>query len=294
MRKLLLSSVIIFAISFIAKSQQIPNPGFETWNSQGPFEMPDQWAGSPAVTKSTDAHSGTYTINLKSDIFTNPQTQNTDSIPGICVTGQPGMGPGVKGIDGYPSTARPDSFTGWYKYAPIGQDDFAIAVTLTKWNTSTNQRDIISNTIYVGTAASSYTRFSFPLNYSSGATPDSVAIVLASSDPQQRKLGSILLVDDIAFVTKIASGISSQKDDSPDFLLYPNPAKNILNFTLVHSLSQSNSIRILNSGGKTIYIYSGIQSNIGIDISQFASGIYFIQLIDNRTKQANTKKFVIE
>lgn len=257
--------------------------------------MPAQWAGSPSVTKSTDAHSGTYAINLKADTFTNPQTQKTDSIPGICVTGQPGMGPGVKGIDGYPSTARPDSFTGWYKYAPIGQDDFAIVVTLTKWNTSTNQRDIISNTMYIGSAASSYTRFSFPIMYSSNNNmPDSITIMLASSDPQTRKLGSVLLVDDIAFVTKIGSGIETQKQSSLDLNLYPNPAKNILNFTINNLSSQSNNIKILNAVGKTIYLGSATQSMNGIDISQYSTGVYFIQLIDNNTKQYTTKKFVIE
>lgn len=85
---------------------------------------------------------------------------------------------------GSPVTVNPLAFKGYYYID--GSYPGLIEVLLSKYNTTTHQRDTIgltSHTLSV-TATHAYVPFSFPLNYSvSGVTADSITVVIYSSKP---------------------------------------------------------------------------------------------------------------
>lgn len=76
------------------------------------------------------------------------------------------------------------------------------------------------------------------------------------------------------------------------FSLFPNPAKKEVN--LLWNQSDDVSIRIFNSLGKLMYYSKNQNSNTNfkIDISQYASGLYFVKV--NNAKGEITKKLIVE
>ena len=64
------------------------------------------------------------------------------------------------------------------------------------------------------------------------------------------------------------------------FTLYPNPVKDLINITFNDYISHELSIVIYNTLGTVIHRSSVNQSNVNIDISEYPSGIYIVQVID--------------
>ena len=94
--------------------------------------------------------------------------------------------------------------------------------------------------------------------------------------------------------TNTAIGIIEKNKDEKDFLLYPNPANDKLYVSFIDPTMVAYYIRITNSVGKTIYMLPRPELSNGLDISTLTSGIYFIQLTDEKTKLTTTKKFIKE
>jgi hypothetical protein len=276
MNKPFILITILASISFNASSQSIPNNGFETWatNPPTPFETAESWAGGPSISKSTNAHSGSFAIQLQTAVFTNPNTSETDTIPGNAFTGTPGAGPGMPGTPGFAFTNRPDSLTGWYTFSPVGNDVNEIRVTLSRWDALTLQREEIANSVFSCNPSDIYTRFSFPIQYNNSNTPDTASIEIRSSNSPMEApvLGSILLVDDLEFTTADQTGFSLI-ETSPSFRIFPNPANDFLNIS-----SKNNAeMKIINAVGQTMEsIQLNSNSIIRISTSKYPNGIYFI------------------
>ncbi|MEI6524362.1 MAG: T9SS type A sorting domain-containing protein [Bacteroidota bacterium] len=284
MKKIHLIFLNLFCVFILAKAQQIPNGGFENWTTQGPFEMPEAWDGRPSASKSTDMHSGNYAIKFETATFTNPQTSTLDTLPGVANTGMPGTGPGLPGIRGFASNARPDSLTGWYKYSPVGLDSFVVRVVISKWNSTNNSRDEISNVTFFGSAANNYTRFSFPIHYLNNEIPDTIIVELINTLVQPPGIltpGTILLIDDLAFVGNVPNSVSKvNKEDQ--LKCFPNPA----NESITISNLSSTNIVLMNQIGKTIKVINTNNLNsIKLDVSEFDNGIYFIKQSNGATQK---------
>ena len=267
---------LLISASLSVYSQTIPNNGFETWTitPPAPFETAEGWAGGPSISKSTNAHSGSFAIQLQTAIFTNPNNGETDTISGNAFTGTPGMGPGMPGIPGFAFTNRPDSLTGWYTFSPIGNDMNEIRVTLSRWDAVSLQREEIANSIFSCNPSELYSRFSFPIQYNSSNIPDTATIEIRSSNSpiEAPILGSILLVDDLEFTSADQTGFS-HIETSSSFRIFPNPANDFLNVT-----SRDNGqIKIINALGQTMEsIQLNANSIISITTSNYSNGIYFI------------------
>jgi hypothetical protein len=277
MRKIYLNIAFFAASICTINAQVVPNSSFETWSQNGPFETPSNWNVSPAASKSTDAHTGTYSLQLKTGIFTNPQTQTIDTIPGMAVTGQQGMGPGNQGANGYPFASRPDSLFFWYKYQAQNNDSFVVRINLTKWNS--NARDVISDLIFKAAASSKYTRVAIAIPYLLNSVPDSASIqILSSLSPRENLiLGSTLLIDDIGFVSNNSSIEQDISNSNPRILIYPNPCAN----TLRLSDFISDYIKVIDIYGAVVF-EQNTQGKDSFELStmSFAPGIYFIVLND--------------
>ncbi len=276
-RNIILSTIFSGLFQFLG-AQTIPNSGFETWVQQGPGMVPTAWGTTPTSTKSTDAHGGSFAVQCKTDSFTDPMG-NVKIMPGIIFLGKRGMGPNTPNLPGSPFNIRPDSFIGWFKYAPKGQDAFKVDVLFTKWNTTWNKQDTIGTAVYMGDAANNYTKFSMPIEYSSWATPDSVQISFGSGNPQNPELGSTLIIDDISFVTKPNASV---KEQNIQFNVFPNPTNGII--TINHNIAKTLDIYKLDGSRIKSYQIEG-QENVQIDLSYLANGMY---LISNNKNQHTT------
>ena len=292
-KKFLTSLMLLWLLIFQVNAQNIPNAGFESWSVVGPFESANGWGGPPSVSKSTDMHSGAFAIKLVTDTFTNPQLQTLDTLPGICYTGTQGMGPGNPGVKGYAFTDRPDSIIGLFKYAPNLNDSFIIKVDISRWDITNNVRENIGSAILSGAAANNYTRFSLPISYNSNAIPDSAVIELSNTNlipPAAAILGSVLLVDDLAFVTNATSGIKS--NNQSEINLYPNPANEKLYFSNASSIIAN--VAIYNALGELVMSVQNQNLMNGIAIETLNAGIYYCKIIEAQTGQTSVKKIVVE
>jgi len=95
-------------------------------------------------------------------------------------------------------------------------------------------------------------------------------------------------------VTNTITTVNENIINENEFMLYPNPAKNILNVSFDKSYMQVYYIRIINSSGKTLMMLPKPNLENGIDINGLKSGTYFLQLTDDKNKLTNTKKFIKE
>lgn len=277
MRKIYLSIAIVTVSLCNINGQTVPNSSFETWSQNGPFETPNNWNVSPAASKSTDVHTGTYSLQLKNGIFTNPQTQAIDTIPGIATTGQQGMGPGNEGTNGYSFGARPDSLVFWYKYQAQNNDSFVVRLNLTKWNSGV--KDMISNLIYIGGASSRYTRVAIAIPYLLNSQPDTASIqIISSLSPRENLiLGSTLLIDDIGFISNSSAVEQNTITNNVQVSIYPNPFNN--SFTIANF--NSDNIKLIDIYGAVVLEQNTRNiETIDISTSSLAPGIYFIVLND--------------
>jgi len=96
------------------------------------------------------------------------------------------------------------------------------------------------------------------------------------------------------FVVTNPIGLNELSKAQIDFSLFPNPATDRLYIAFTNTQNKAYYVRILNSIGKTIFMLPKPELENGIDISGLKSGIYFIQLTDDKTKTTISKKFIIE
>jgi hypothetical protein len=96
------------------------------------------------------------------------------------------------------------------------------------------------------------------------------------------------------FVVVDNTGVGNIEKPSGDYTVYPNPATMRIYFNFTDPSMQVYYVTITNSVGRTMCMLPRPQLGTGIDISNYAPGIYFVQLIDEKTKTTITKKFVKE
>ncbi|MFN3753499.1 S8 family serine peptidase [Flavobacterium sp.] len=95
----------------------------------------------------------------------------------------------------------------------------------------------------------------------------------------------------------IANGVEGLNLNTRDYNLddsifvYPNPANNVLNYNIKNNIEIS-SININDISGKEVFRNANSASNSAIDVSNLASGVYFITFQSD--KNSVTKKFVKE
>jgi photosystem II stability/assembly factor-like uncharacterized protein len=94
--------------------------------------------------------------------------------------------------------------------------------------------------------------------------------------------------------TKIPITTSVEKIETNIFVIYPNPATNVLTVENSNTNSLINQIFIQNSMGEDVKEFKNINlisNQINLDISSLPSGIYFIKIIDLKAT-VNTQKFI--
>lgn len=273
-------------VSFFKANAQGINGGFEQWDSvdngmftnhvpTGWFEFMNSICESESlpwsVTQSTDAHSGSYAIQLKNIATSLNQTA-------MLMTNSSSQDGGMN--NKIPVTSRYTRLEGYYKYSTLQPDTFSIMVLMTKGE------DFIAVAEFKRAAnTSNYTKFSIPIVYTSPASiiPDSAVIMITAGSNENFREGSTLLLDDITFA--LNTGLNDTKDAfKAEVSVYPNPASDYVNIAVKEATHGKVKVELVNIIGQTLKVEETTpvnqQVNMQLNLCDAPKGVLFIKVSD--------------
>lgn len=170
---------------FFTGDPAIPNFDFEYWDS-GALFFPDDWTnGIGIIEKSSPGCAGDFALKIQNPSLTEM---------GVISMGFLGEGPVGEGI---PFNARPDSFAACINYDIDINDTAWIALIFSK-----NGNPAGINIFKIaGNSGGNFIDVSYPIGYSIPDIPDSLIVVVSSSnfDQQDHSTENYLIIDDIHF-----------------------------------------------------------------------------------------------
>jgi hypothetical protein len=263
----------------------IPNHDFANWNETG-ITYPGDWTNhhmlafnaglnGSFISRSNDAHTGSYALWLKGFVHTEPNAKN-DSFPAYSITTRSRNLSDLITPDleqpSFSYSGRPQSFKGYVKTSLIKGDRLMAFVNL--FNADT----IVGSTVYIlDSSISSYTLFEKDINWLPGYTGncDKATIAFYITDSTGLKMvspESQAWVDNIAFEN---FGVNTQTvDNTSNFSIYPNPAKQQTSIRLAGR--QNISLYLLNTEGRILRHLKSLSDGDTISLSNLSAGIYFL------------------
>lgn len=228
MKHVILPAALLAPVLALAQPQ-FSNPGFENWQNLGTgTEEPTEWSSiktsdggsfinnlAPQVSwRSTDFHSGAYSVQLKS----------VNTSIGIVANGTLTCGrvhAELNPNNGYvftdagnadwnqALTGRPDSIIGWYKATIVGADFPTLKAALHTSTGSIPENGTLGN--WVGgadwngpsTTVGEWTRFAVPVNYFSAGAPEWALVVVTSGNGLESEVGTEVWYDDFALIYNV-------------------------------------------------------------------------------------------
>ncbi len=292
---------LLFIFAFIAVAMghaQIPNPGFEDWTDMGGYNNPDGWSTLNSMTdamsiytctKGTPGSPGAAYLKLTSKTVT-----GVGVVPGVAVCGTLNLTT-FQPEGGFPFTQRPDSYDGKWQHMIFGNSQGSIVVTLTKWNSTTLQRDVIgvAQTTLTGMAMS-WANFSIGFEYNSDEYPDTCSIYMNASGNSPTN-SDYLWVDNLSFQGEVAGGVQEQ-NEARGFSIYPNPGKSDFNVAFRSSQPELLQVKLVDMKGAMISSQQ-IQTVTGrnlfsLDHLELSEGIYLVNIIGHQGMV--TEKLIVQ
>ena len=280
---------------------QIPNPGFETWDTTGSYDKVAGWDTPDSATAifsvypctmGTPGAVGARYIKLTPEYIITAATVVT--VPGVAVSGKINFTTFAP-ESGFPYTTRSANLTGSWQYHAAGADQGHIMVLLTKWNSTTSTRDTVSFTDHaLPSYVVGWTTFSIPLAYQSTATPDS-GIILLSSSGATPVAGSYLYVDNLAFAGIYTTGVTNVVNGT-GLSVSPNPATGTT--TIAYNSAKGGDVKISVSdmNGRSVSSFTSYaaagKNKFPIDLSGLAKGLYIVRIIDGGSTEV--QKLIVE
>jgi len=303
MKKTLLLTILLatFLQCNVTFSQSIPNADFEEWQQEGSFNNPVSWGTSnisilsiitfnPVFQEISDVQSGNSCVKLET--IEKDVSGDMVKVAGLITLGNFDINLSTRRAivnGGIPFSKRPSLLSGYYKYSTSGLDSCIMSIFLTKFNQDTKVSDTLGIGLFTSSNQSEWTLFEAPINYSSSEDPDSMNIVILSSDTSIFDAGSTLYVDNIFL--DITSNVSPVILEN-EIIIFPNPAQEILTINLKSYNFESVNYSLINATGQII-LYSKFHSQEElIDISKLDPGMYFVK-ITSRNNPPFTKSIII-
>jgi len=273
------------------------NGTFANWITNNLY-IPTEWYGNLGAGRTTDAQSGTYALELQT--ITDQGSPyvgqvSTAIYPNNC---QSNCIP----IGGKPYAQLVDTLYFSYKYAPVGTDTAGISMDFYKGLGGTGHQFYVNGSI-TG-AASTYTDVYIPFDLTSiGFTPDSVIVSIDPSahnhynnDAQYAPfVGTVFKVDNIYFGSQrlVTTGINTQSSTATGVKVYPNPAKDVLNFQFTN-ISGAAHLSVYDITGREIQQSDVTVNNTTIQVNTggMSPGVYFYKVTTGNGSFEN--KFIKE
>lgn len=288
--------VFIFIVSTI-QAQELPNPGFESWENVGTYEEPTLWntpnpftslIGEVTVTKSEDAYSGDYSAMLESiNISVGPFSYD---VPGLVTYADfdVDLATGVYSFGG--GLYLPHDvllFSGKYKYVGVEGDSASVIIY-----SFAHPEGEDMDTIGIGYAylhdADDWTDFSVPMVHLNDHTPDTFNVLILSGGSEEAIPGSILKVDDVMLETNV--GIFNLPDRIIEVSIFPNPATDRLTFETTEK-SDSRSLRIFDINGREVKNIPFNNYKLNVDINDLLEG-YYSYVVQEKKEFLGTGSFI--
>lgn len=261
-------SVFVFVTTFV--SAQIPNGGFENWNTDGDGNInPNSWettndltSGFTSVTQYTPAYMGAYSMLVKS--------WNS----GFGIIG------GVSSVS-FPYNLKPTYLKACLKTNVMPGDNVYIIVALYKADSiissSANCTFVIDSTI------NNFRCINFPISYQYNLVPDSAEIMIIAGN-SLAQMGTQVIVDDLSF--GFTSGIDELSNNLNNLTVYPNPAQRDVFFEAYLSKTSDITIKIYDLNGKVLNEKLLRDVDFGnhefnIPVSNLSNGLYFYSVESN-------------
>jgi hypothetical protein len=242
--------------------------------------------------ENADAYDGRFSIKLVSNRMT--LGNQPIFLPGVAATlFIDFMGPTCD--LGEPFTSRPTAIKGFHKYAPVNGDSAAIEVMLKKGAKLLGRgKRVITETI------SNWTEFSVPISYTSQETPDMIIVIFASSGNYdftdietlmlcKGQLNSTYCLDNVEF--DYGTDVKEMLFPEVKLTVYPNPTSE--NVTVQVGKETKGSVIIYDNLMRKVGEYPIDGARIDVDIQDFASGSYLINVLENN-RVVTTGRFLKE
>ncbi len=94
------------------------------------------------------------------------------------------------------------------------------------------------------------------------------------------------------FVVTSSTDVKDATPPSTEFSVFPNPANDKIFIKLADASNEAYYVTVTNVLGRAILMLPQPQLEGGIDISTFSSGVYFVRLMDKKTKSLTIQKFI--
>lgn len=300
MKKSTFLLVLVLALylpsKYINAQNQIPNNDFESWTSGEPTEWDtsnENILGTNFVTvtrEQNNPYSGTSSAKVAT-VTENIFLVGPVTMPGILTLGEviiDVMNATGSVTGGVPVTGYPIRLKGFYKYQPQGGDSCYIGIGLSRWTSS--GRDTLAYSYHAfGGTVSTWSEFTIPIQYTTFAEPDSMNIMLLSSNLMfgSPVTGSTLWVDSLwlEYTGVAVKDIGINKD-----LFVSATADG--NSLIVNTRGKNASeIEIFSLAGTKVSTVTGINSDkVVVNIGNLKTGTYIIRAIFT-DKKAHSVKF---
>ncbi len=191
---------------------------------------------------------------------------------------------------GIPFNGRPFELKGYYKYNPSAGDSCFLGIAFTKWDG--NQNDTIAEELFFQSSkVQNWTEFIIPIDYNSTDNPDSMNIMIASSDITNflAVLGSTLWIDNLSLDYGGVSVIDLAMNKY--FSVYPDESRENLIISLNFEETKMTNISLFSIEGKELYrtTKSIEKSKESINVVSLPTGIYVVDVRTNDGKRFSQK-----
>ena len=250
---------------------QIPNGGFETWNTVGNYQDPAQWITFNSITSIAGAQPSCAqgSPGAVGSYYATVTTRNTafGMFPGIITVGDPNSG-----ATGFAYSSRPAALTGKWQYGIQPNDSGFVAIYLTKWNTVTQHSDSVGGgALAVNGTLSGWQNLNVPIQYFNSANPDTAYLFVASSlnSPVE---GSFIKVDDLSFGA--ASGIG-ELDQVSGLRIFPSLATDEVNVTADSPIAD---VMVMDLTGRSVLEQAVGAQQATVGVADLSTGRYLLQV----------------
>lgn len=292
-------------LAFTGTSEQIPGGNFENWTLIS-NEDPEGWRsvdptvvavnGTPTVTRVEDAFEGNAAVRIETVVL---PFEDTLALITNGVIDENGLSGGKP----YTGPGKPGNLGGFYKYTPVGNDTAFAYVAFTVYNGFTGQTETLGTFQKKLPPSAEWDYFEVPVDLSSAIlNPDTVLIVFAASDPDHLAsnatvgIGSVLLLDALAF--DLTDGIDNWAD-AHQLSIFPNPATDHLFAEWeTDTYTSTMAITLFSTQGQVVYQEKNVagipgKNTYSLDVHNFPSGVYILQISDNDQTFVVREKVVI-